>query len=110
MSECVAIELARREFVYLMSPREFCFEPCKYCGHEDLMWSEFKGRVWCPICRVDYRPDFFGIIDGPVPVNTCMMMGFSFDTFDLTTQQVVEWECPTWPLSPVNPKAELRET
>lgn len=91
-----------------MQPKDFEMAPCK-CGNTDCQWSEYRGRLWCPVCKMDFVPDHAGVIDGPVGVEVCRLLGIVFDSFDLTTQQVVPFEADTWPLSPDNPAAKKRE-
>lgn len=105
---CLAVELARREYVYVMSPRDYEISGCK-CGNNDCQWSEYLGRLWCPICKIDFVPEHAGIFNGPICVEVCKLIGITFDSFDLTTQERVAFESPTWPLSPQNPKAKNRE-
>ncbi len=109
MSQCVAVELKRRDYVYVMAPADYEMSGCPHCGCNECQWSEFVHRCWCPKCKVDFEPECAGVFDGPIMVELCGMLGIVFDSFDLTTQQMVPFEAPTWPLSPENPNAKVRE-
>lgn len=94
----MSAELKKRDWHYLMSPKDFCFEACK-CGNLDLQWSEFEEHVWCDKCNIDFISDCPGILDGIVMIETCKMMGFNFDSYDMTTNKVVLFDSEFWPYS-----------
>ena len=84
-------ELKKRTWVYAQ-------RPCKYeialhgCGHTDPDWSEYEKHLWCPVCLVDFIPEHYGILDGPILVKTCGLLGIFFDRFNLETQQFEKFE------------------
>lgn len=65
-----------------MPPSHFGIDACPKCGTAPD-WSEWRGRIWCPTCEVDYEPADWGVLDGPVPVELYALMGF-----DLRTRRV----------------------
>lgn len=81
-----------------MSPRELCFAPCK-CGNENLQWSEYEKHVWCNKCNIDFVPESNGILDGPIMIETCDLMGITFHSFDMTSNQIVKFDSEFWPYS-----------
>lgn len=84
-------ELEKRTWHYLQQPSSFEIAPCA-CGNADTQWSEFKGRLWCDRCAVDFIPAHNGVFDGPIPVHVCGLLGISFDRFNMETQQVERFE------------------
>ena len=86
--------LTKRTWVYVQRPREYGMGPCS-CGNADPDWSEFKGRLWCARCEVDFVPAHTGIFDGPVPVNAARLLGISFDRFNLETQELERFKEPS---------------
>jgi hypothetical protein len=86
-----AIELRRRRWVYTQPPATYEIAPCA-CGNQETEWSEYEGRLWCPICKIDFVPGHNGLFDGPIPVNGCRLMGIYFDRLNLETLQVERFE------------------
>lgn len=84
-------ELEKRTWHYVQSPSVYEIAPCA-CGNSDTQWSEFKGRLWCAKCEIDFVPEHNGIFDGPIPVATCAMLGISFDAFNLETNEIEPFE------------------
>jgi len=84
-------KLEKRTWVYVQRPREYeiAFHGC---GHTDPDWSEYKDHLWCPECGVDFIPEYWGIFDGPIPVNISRALGICFDRFNLETQQIEPFE------------------
>ena len=86
-------ELEKRTECYVYPPHHFSIAPCSKCGaFKELQWSEFKDRIWCPTCEVDFEPDHWGVVDGPCPVRTCEMMGICFDRYRFSDDQYLTWD------------------
>lgn len=80
-------ELERRTHVYVLRPKDYEMSGCS-CGNSDPDWSEYKGRLWCPSCKVDFVPTSGGIFGGPVPVQVCGLMGIDLRELNLTTGEI----------------------
>jgi len=48
------------------------------------------------MCSKDFFPAHGGIFDGPIPVETCRMLGIVFDRYELSTGRVVKFGDPEW--------------
>lgn len=83
--------LEKRTWVYVQRPAAYCISGCT-CGNADPDWSEFKKHLWCAKCEKDFIPEHGGLLDGPIGVETCRMLGIVFDRFNLETQQVEPFE------------------
>ena len=105
-STTTAIELPRRDWIYAMTAKDFQVGPCPRCGGMDLVWSTARHRVWCNKCAADVIPECWGVIDGPVPIETCRLLGIVFDSIDLHCMQIVPFNSETWPYSPLFPSAK----
>lgn len=79
-----ALPLVRRTWCYVRQPAHFEI-PEHGCGHAPAEWSEFIGRLWCDRCKLDFTPAHDGVLGGPIPVQTAVALGVSFDRFDVTT-------------------------
>jgi hypothetical protein len=97
MNEILAIERPRREWVYISSPNELCYGPCVRCGGTNFSWSNIQGCVWCWDCFDDVHCEHYGVVDGPIIVECCKLLGMNFDALDLLTRTVVPFESPIWP-------------
>jgi hypothetical protein len=97
MNNSMALDRRRRTWVYVSSPVEMECGPCPLCGNQDYLWSTFKERVWCLHCKRDVAPTHWGILDGPVGVGLCQLLGIRFDAVDLLTGMVIPFEDPLWP-------------
>lgn len=86
--------LEKRTWVYLQQPKVYGI-PLHSCGHPDPEWSEFKDRLWCPSCLVDFIPEHWGIFDGPVGINICAMLGIFFDRFIFDTNEIEKYNLET---------------
>jgi hypothetical protein len=84
-------ELEKRKWCYVQHPSVYEIAPCA-CGNVDTQWSEFKGRLWCDRCAVDFIPEHNGIFDGPIPLMTSAMLGISFDRINLETNEIKPFE------------------
>lgn len=86
------VKLAKREWVYVMRPRDYQIAGC-VCGNLDPDWSEYRHMLWCQKCKRDFKPAHDGIFDGPVGVGVSELMGIYFDRIDLKTMQLLpDWE------------------
>lgn len=92
------MEKTLRTHVYVQRPRIYEIAPCA-CGNADPDWSEFEKHLWCQKCEIDFIPEHDGIFGGPIPVETCGMLGISFDRYNLETKQVEPFvvDTPTTP-------------
>ena len=77
----------KRTWVYIQKPRVYDIA-MHGCGHSNPEWSEYEKYLWCPECEIDFIPEHWGILDGPVLINVCKLMGISFDRFNLETEQI----------------------
>lgn len=77
----------RRTHVYIERPIKFQIPGC-VCGNNDPDWSEYAGYLWCAKCKTDFVPEHWGILDGPVSVECCELMGIYFDFMDLATGKI----------------------
>lgn len=91
-------DLEKREWCYLQPPSTYEIAPCA-CGNGDTKWSEYKGRLWCAKCEIDFVPEHNGIFDGPIPVATSAMLGIFFDRINLATNEVEPFEIDPVPQS-----------
>ena len=82
-----SVEKIKRKWCYIMPPRAYEVAACPTCGTPDTQWSEFEKHIWCDRCKVDFKPVHFGIFDGPIPLQSALMMGVSFDRIDLVTNE-----------------------
>lgn len=78
-------KLERRTRTYVQRPKEYEIPGCQECGNSDPDWSEFKGRLWCQNCKVDFVPASGGLFDGPISVKACELLGIYFDEINLDT-------------------------
>lgn len=90
--------MQKRTWCYLQSPKVYGISSCQ-CGNVDTQWSEYKEHLWCEQCQKDFIPENMGIFDGPIIVETCFLLGISFDRLNLETNRVekfnretVNWE------------------
>jgi hypothetical protein len=81
------VPLERRTWCYIQPPASYGIAPCP-CGNSETQWSEFKDHLWCDKCEKDFIPEHHGVFDGPIPVAVSMMLGMSFDTINLETNEV----------------------
>jgi hypothetical protein len=77
------VRFNRREWVYAQPPVVYEIAPCR-CGALPY-WSEFKGHLWCAVCKKDFVPKHWGILDGPVGIHVCELLGIFFDRIDIKT-------------------------
>jgi hypothetical protein len=87
----------RRTWIYASTPTDMDCGPCPLCGKADYLWGTFKERVWCLNCEKDVVPEHWGILDGPVGVKICQLLGIQFDAVDLLTGLVIPFGDPLWP-------------
>jgi len=86
-------ELTKRVDCYIQEPPSFCISGCPQCQDtKNIVWSEFEDHVWCPECEIDYIPEHWGILDGPVCVQICGLMGISFDRFRIDNGAYLRWD------------------
>lgn len=92
------IDRRRRKWIYVSSPVELCYGHCPKCGAADrLIWSTYYPFVWCLNCEDDVIPYHYGVVDGPVAVEVCRLLGISFDAVDLLTHTIIPFDSPIWP-------------
>lgn len=84
--------LKKRTWCYVQRPKDYEVAGCA-CGNHDPDWSEYKDRVWCAKCKIDFEPEHWGILDGPVPVHASELLGIYFDRINLKTNKLMkDWE------------------
>ena len=81
----------KRTWVYVMRPKAYDIAGCP-CGNSDPEWSEYQKHLWCETCQKDFIPEHYGVLDGPVGINVCKMLGLSFDRFNLLTNTMEPFE------------------
>jgi hypothetical protein len=91
-------ELEKRTHVHIQRPKDYEISGCP-CGNTDPDWSEYKGHLWCPICKIDFIPKSGGIFDGPIPVEACRLIGIDLREINILTREV-EDRVGQWPASP----------
>ena len=91
-----ALALIRRTWCYILPPYAYEISGCPHCKFPKCLWSEFAHMSWCPMCSKDFFPAHGGIFDGPIPVETCRMLGIVFDRYELSTGRVVKFGDPEW--------------
>jgi hypothetical protein len=80
-------QIEMRDWVYVQRPREFDMAPC-VCGNADPDWSEFAKHLWCQKCQKDFIPEHYGVLDGPVLLKACELLGIRFDRMILATGEI----------------------
>lgn len=91
--------LVKRTHCYVMRPKEYQISGCA-CGNADPDWSEYKGRLWCPVCQIDFVPASNGIFDGPIPVHAMELMGIDMRMYDIETGEILDIEAMLKPKEP----------
>ena len=84
-------QLRQRAWGYVLGAYEYEMAGCE-CGCARPQWSEYEGHLWCPVCCTDFIPKHNGVFDGPIPYEMAKLLGFNFDRYDLTTQQIIKFE------------------
>lgn len=77
----------KRVWCWVQRPIHYEVSGCA-CGNADCDWSEFKGMLWCPICRKDFVSECSGIFGGPVGVETCKMIGIDLREYNIETGEI----------------------
>lgn len=75
-----------RKWHYILPPSAYDVF-CDKCGGSNTYWSEFEHKIWCFDCQID-TDGTGGVFDGPIPIRTAIMLGLSFDRFNLETKRV----------------------
>ncbi len=78
----------RRKSHYILKPQAFEVG-CDVCGGGNLDWSEWDHLVWCYDCQIDTKGTE-GIFGGPIPVNTCALLGIHFHCWDMEKQVIFD--------------------
>lgn len=73
----------RRTWHYLLGPNEFQTSGCTCCAGHNITWSEFKDRLWCFDCELDFEPEHWGVLDGPIIMEVCALMGITFERVNM---------------------------
>jgi len=81
----------KREWCYVIPPKVFEVAPCD-CGNHETMWSEYKGKIWCPICEKDFTPQHNGVFDDQIPAKLATILGLSFDRYIIATGVVEKYD------------------
>lgn len=80
--------LEKRTHVYACRPAEYEIAGCSFCGNADPDWSEYKGRLWCQNCQIDFVPEHGGIFDGPISVEVMRLLGTPVDRYSIATGEI----------------------
>jgi hypothetical protein len=94
MTEALAVPVAKRQWHYLQQPAAYEMAPCS-CGNHETQWSEFAKHLWCAKCEKDFVPEHAGIFDGPIASKLALMLGVSFDRFNLVMNRVERFNLDT---------------
>jgi len=87
----------KREFVYCQHPREtYEVAGCRHCGGDNVTYSEWAHLMWCYDCKKEYRPEHWGIFDGPMPMYLSHMLGVTFDRIEIATGRLIKEDDPEW--------------
>lgn len=78
-------EPRKRTWAYVQNPAHFELPPCSCGCLQELVWSEYQGQVWCPVCAKDFVPTHSGVFDGPIPRQTAALLGMDFRRYDVAT-------------------------
>jgi len=76
----------KRTWCYIEKPNIFCIK-CPICNSENLAWSEYEHHIWCYNCEKDYN-NYESIFDGPIPINTAIILGLNFDRYNIETKKL----------------------
>lgn len=80
--------LEKRTWYYAGRPcQDYDIPGCARCGNEDIVYSEFKERLWCAKCEIDFEPVHWGLFSGPIAWELCAILGISFDRINLETNK-----------------------
>ncbi len=78
--------MKKRTWHYIQKPQEHDIS-CPECGGVNLAWSEFENHIWCYDCQKDLN-NYTSALSGPVPVQVALMLGISFDRYNMETKKV----------------------
>lgn len=78
--------MKKREWHYLLPPAAFEIR-CSICSSTKIWWSEYENMIFCFDCQLDVGPTE-SLFDGPIPLNTCYLLGLNFDRYNLKTHQI----------------------
>jgi len=85
------VEKVKRVECMVQPPAHFEVAPCPDCGdYRFLEWSEFVGHLWCTGCMVDFKPNHWGLLDGPVGVPTSKLLGIDLRMYNIETGKILE--------------------
>ena len=80
--------MRKRKHIYIQHPTIYCIS-CDKCNGRNIDWSEYEHKIWCYDCKVD-TDGTEGIFDGPIPINTCRMLGINFWRMNLKTEKILK--------------------
>ncbi len=83
--------LQKREWCYAGQPISYGIPGCK-CGNENCVYSEYKDRLWCEKCQIDFEPEYWGVFDGPLIFEMCQLLGMNFDRIDLVNERYIAYD------------------
>jgi len=78
--------MRKREWHYLLPPAAFELR-CNICNGSRVWWSEYESMVFCFDCQLDVNCTE-SLFDGPIPLQTCYILGLNFDRYNLKTHQI----------------------
>ena len=85
--------MEKRTWHYIQKPQEHDIS-CPVCESRNLAWSEFENCIWCYKCEKDYD-NYVSALSGPVPVRVALMLGISFDRYNMETKKVEKYNVDT---------------
>lgn len=88
------MNLEKRTWCYIQKPHVYEVASCS-CGNDNNQWSEYKGYIWCPVCKKDFIPEHNGIFDGPIAIQTADILGVKFDKFDIVNNRIIKFNVET---------------
>ena len=100
----------KRKYVYCQNPTVYDVGPCIKCGNNNITWSEYEDLLWCYDCEVDFKPEHWGIFDGPIPMRMALMMGISFDRIDILTGKLIPFTMNFKPYVEIDEQSEWDKT
>jgi len=87
----------KRKFVYWQKPREvYEIAGCSRCGGNNVTYSEYVDLMWCYDCKKEYKPEHWGIFDGPILLELTHMMGIWFHRRNIKTGELIKEDDPRW--------------
>jgi len=81
--------MEKRKWHYVQNPAQYEIH-CDKCNGTNIEWSEFEKLIWCYDCKIDTKGTE-GIFGGPIPVDTCAVLGINLDRYDMVKKRILRW-------------------